>query len=208
MPDIPTLLHEVELHQKASEAAQKEYLYKVTTIETELDSHGKLKKTTALVADSFTIDGIRVNRVTSRNGKDLTPDEQKAEIERTDKEIAKARERRRKAQAEGKEVDPNGRDEITVSRFLELGAFTHPRRELRNGRSTIAVDFTGDPKSKSHNAGESLIRDLAGTVWIDEQDRAIFRIEGHAVDNFHIGGGPARQPQTRNHLQPANGQNQ
>jgi hypothetical protein len=189
MPDIPTLLREVEVHERESEAAQKEYLYKVSTTEQELDSHGNTKKTTSLVADSFTVDGIRVNRVTRRNGKDLTMDEQKKEIDRVDKEIDRARDRRRKAEAKAKDVDPNGNQEITVSRFLELGAFTNPRREVRAGRPTIAIDFTGDAKAKARNEGESLIRDLAGTVWIDEQDRTIDRIEGHAVDNFHIGGG-------------------
>ena len=125
MPDIPTLLREVEVHERESEAAQKEYLYKVSTTEQELDSHGNTKKTTSLVADSFTVDGIRVNRVTRRNGKDLTMDEQKKEIDRVDKEIDRARDRRRKAEAKAKDVDPNGNQEITVSRFLELGAFTN-----------------------------------------------------------------------------------
>ncbi len=189
MPDIPALLHEVEVHERASEAAQKDYLYQVSTTEQSLDSHGNVKKTTSLVADSFTVDGIRVNRVTERNGKPLTFGEQKKEIDRVDKEIDQARERRRKAESKSKDVDPNGNQEITVSRFLELGAFTHPRRELRDGRPTLAVDFTGDPKAKSRNEGESLIRDLAGTVWIDEQDRAIVRIEGHAVDDFRVSAG-------------------
>jgi len=183
LPDIPTLLHAVEDQQKLAEAAQKDYLYKVYTVREEADSHGNPKKTTSTLADSLTIDGIRVNRITQRNGRDLTPDEQKKETARVDKEIEKARSRRQK------NTDSEDRDEITVSRFLALGAFTNPRREDRDGRPTLAIDFTGDSHAKTRNTGEGLIRDMAGTVWISEQDRAIVRIEGHAVEDFRIGAG-------------------
>jgi hypothetical protein len=30
---------------------------------------------------------------------------------------------------------------------------------------------------------------MAGTVWVDEQDRSVARIEGRFLDNFKIGGG-------------------
>ena len=33
-----------------------------------------------------------------------------------------------KADASGKETDPDGRELITVSRLLELGSFSNPRR--------------------------------------------------------------------------------
>jgi len=189
LPDIPTLLHQVEDNQKAAEAAQRNYLYKVATIRQETDSHGAAKKTSTTVADSLTLRGIRVNRIVSRNGKDLTVDEQKKEIDRIDKQVNKANERLQRAAEKGKDVTANGDDEITVSRFLQLGSFSNPRRELRDGRPTIVVDFAGDPHAKTRNPGEGLIRVLAGTIWIDEQDRAIYRIEGHAVADFKLGAG-------------------
>ena len=74
------------------------------------------------------INGVPVRRLLKKDGKDLSPDELKKENERIDKEAAKARERRDKADADGKETDPRGHDEITVSRLLELGRFTNPRR--------------------------------------------------------------------------------
>jgi hypothetical protein len=187
LPDVPTLLRDVEAHQKAAEAAQRNYLYRVTTTRTETDSQGDPKKTTTTVADSLTLRGIRVNRVLSRNGRPLSVDEQKKEIDRIDKQVDKANDRLRRAAEQGKPVTPNGEDEITVSRFLQLGTFSNLRRELTGGRPTLIVDFAGDPHAKSRNASEGLIRDLAGTLWIDEQDRAITRIEGHAVANFHVG---------------------
>ncbi len=189
LPDIPTLLHAVELQQKLAEAAQKDYTYKVFTTRQELDGHGNPKKTFTTLADSFTIHDVRVNRITQRNGRDLTVDEQKKEIDRIDKEVDKDVSRRQKLLDKRHDTDSNGNDEITVSRFLALGAFTNPRRESRNGQPTLAVDFAGDPHAKSRNTGEALIRDLAGTVWIDEHDHAIVRIEAHAVQDFRVGAG-------------------
>jgi hypothetical protein len=58
-----------------------------------------------------------------------------------------------------------------------------------NGRSTIAVDYAGDPKAKTRNRLEEVIHDIAGTVWIDEDDRAIAKLEGHFFNTFKIGAG-------------------
>ncbi len=52
---------------------------------------------------------------------------------------------------------------------------------------TIAVDYAGDPKAKTRNRAEDVIRDMAGTAWVDEQDRVLTRVEGHFVNTFKIG---------------------
>lgn len=58
-----------------------------------------------------------------------------------------------------------------------------------NGRDTIAVDYAGDPKAKTRNRAEEVVRDLLGTVWVDEEDRMIVKLEGHFVNAFKVGGG-------------------
>jgi hypothetical protein len=189
LPDIPTLMHQVEENQRKAEAIEKNYIYHSVATVQELDGHGRVKKTTVTESDHFWIDGVPVRRVVKKDGKELTAEEIAKENERIDKEAAKGRERREKADAKGKESDSNGNEEITVSRLLALGAFTNPRREQLNGRSTIAVDYTGDPKAKTLNPSENLIRELAGTAWVDEQDCVLARVEGHFVNAFKIGGG-------------------
>jgi hypothetical protein len=189
LPDIPTLMHQVEAAQRASEAIQKDYLYHSVQTLQEIDSHGGVKKTETDQYDVFWIRGVPVRRLLKKNGKDLSDNEKKQEEERIDKESAKARERRDKAEAAGKATDPRGEDEVTVSRLLELGSFSNAHRVQLHGRDTIVVDYTGDPKAKPRNNFESVIRDLVGTVWVDEQDQAIAKLEGHFVNNFKVGGG-------------------
>jgi len=189
LPDIPTLMHEVEFRQKASETIQKDYLYHEVATAQENDGHGGVKKPETKEFDIFWLNGVEVQKLVKKDGKELTVDEQKKESDRIDKEVAKAKERRSKADVKGQETDSHGHEEVTVSRFLELGKFTNPRRVKVNGRDTIAVDYEGDPKAKTRNRFEDVIRDLAGTIWVDEEDRSISRIEGRFLRPFKIGGG-------------------
>ncbi len=76
-----------------------------------------------------------------------------------------------------------------MSRILELGSFSNARRVILNGRATIAVDYTGNPNAKTRTAFEGVVRNVAATIWVDEHDKDIARLEGHFVDNFKIAGG-------------------
>ena len=189
LPDIPTLMQQVEANQRRFEALARNYTYRESEEFQEFDSHQDLKKTKRREADVFWIDGVPIERTVTLDGKPLSADEQKKEAEWVDKQAEKARERRDKADAQGKETDPRGHDLVTASRILELGTFSHPRREVVDGRDTIVVDYNGNPKAKTHNAAESIFHELAGTVWIDEQDKVVQHAEGHFANDFKIAGG-------------------
>lgn len=189
LPDIVAMMHDVETNQRKAEAVEKDYIYHSVVTELKVDGRGQVKQTEVSEFDDYWVNGVPVARMVKKDCKALTTDEIAKEDERIDKESAKAHERRLKADAQGKETNPRGDEEITVSRLLELGAFTNPRRVKLNGRDTIAVDFAGDPKAKTHNRAEEIIRDMVGTAWIDEQDRVLARAEGHFVNAFKVGGG-------------------
>jgi hypothetical protein len=189
LPDIPAMMHSVEVNQRASEAIEKDYMYRSVQTHNETDGHGGVKKTETMEYDIFWVNGVPVHRLTKKNGQELSTDEQKKENDKIDKEVAKAKERRAKADEKGAETDPRGHEVVTVSRLLELGSFTNARRVQLNGRDTIAVDFVGDPKAKTRNRFEDVIRDMAGTAWVDEQDRMLVKAQGHFVNNFKVGGG-------------------
>ena len=191
LPDSPTLMRAVEANQRKAETIEREYIYRQQNRLDERDSHGGVKKTEAHDFEVFWLDEVQVHRHLSKDGKPPTAEEQKKENERIDEVVKRARERRDKADAQGKETDSHGRDEITVARILELGSFSNPRREVVNGRPTIAVDYLGDQHAKTRNPGESALKELAGTVWIDEQDHFIQHTEGHFDHDFKVMGGLA-----------------
>jgi hypothetical protein len=189
LPDIPTLMRAVEVNERTAEAVKKNYIFRSVQTEEHSDGHGGVKKTETKEYDEFWVEGVPVQRMTKKDGKELSEAETKKENEEIDKEVAKAKERRAKADAKGKESTPRGDDEITVSRLLELARFINARRVQLNGRDTIAVDFAGDPKAKTKNRFEDVIRDLVGTAWIDEQDHVLVKLQGHFLNAFKVGGG-------------------
>jgi len=189
LPDIPALMRAVEANEKTSEAVEKDYLYRSVVTGTQLDGHGAVKKTETSDYDVFWLESVEVHRLVKKDGKELNAEEQKKESDRIDKEVSKAKERRAKADAKGKETNSRGEDLVTVSRLLELGSFTNARREQLNGRDVIAVDFAGDPKAKTKSKFEEVIRDMAGTAWMDEQDKVLVKAQGHFINNFKVGGG-------------------
>jgi hypothetical protein len=189
LPPIANLLHDVERNEKIAEAQRKDYTYHVHLEEQEFDGKGNLKKTILTDSESLNLRGVRINRVVARDGKPLTPEQAAKENERIDKEIARDTERREKNQSKGESTDSRGDVLITASRILELGTFSNPRRVMLNGRPTIVADYAGDPNAKTRNSAEGVIRDLVGTVWIDEQDRTLVHAQGHFLNDFKIGGG-------------------
>ena len=189
LPDIPQLMHAVETNQRRAEEVRKNYIYDVTATQTELDKNGHEKKVTDEEREIFTVNGVRIARMLKKDGRELDEKEKKKEEERIEKEVEKARKKKDKADENGKETDSRGNDVINVSRILELGTFTNAQRVMLNERPTIVADYTGNPKVKTHNIGEAVIKDLVGRVWVDEEEKALVRGEGHFVDNFHVGGG-------------------
>ena len=189
IPPIPQLLHDVEQHQKEAEDAQRDYTYHVHFEFQQLDRSGHAKKLSTLDAESIAIDGIRIDKVVARNGKPLTPKQAQKESDQIDKEVARAKARREHLAARGESSDPEGNPLIPVSRILELGSFSNPRRILLDNRPTIVLDYAGDPHAKIRNQSEGIIRNLVGTVWIDEQNRILVRGQGHFVHDFKIGAG-------------------
>jgi hypothetical protein len=201
LPDVVAMMHDVERNQRKSEAIEKDYIYHSVQTQEQTNSQGRVKKTTVNEYDHYWSEGVPVRRMVRKDGQDLNANELAKEDERIRKEVEKAREHRAKADAEGKATNARGDEVITVSRLLELGRFTNPRRVQLDGRDTIAVDYEGDPSAKTRNRAEDVIRDLRGTVWVDEGDHMLVRAEGHFVNGFKIGGGLLINIQKGTHFQ-------
>jgi len=189
LPEINSLMVQVEAQEKASRKTIKQYIYRTISTEQDLDSHGAVKKTTTVERQFFCVNVACFNKLLSRDGKPLSTDELKKQNERIDQRIAEARERSEKIAAGEPPPKKQDSDEITFARFLELGTFSNPRRLQLHGRDTIAIDYAGDPHAKSRNVMEGAIRNLAGTVWVDEQDHALVRIEAHFFQDYKVAGG-------------------
>ena len=182
LPDFPTLIAQVRDHQRQMESVQENYTFHEIDISQELNKNGSVKKTESEEYEIFYVNTHEVHRLLKKDGKDLDADQEKKEQDRITKYVEKA-------QQTPPGLAPNGEVVISVGRILAMAKVSSPRREMLDGRSTIAFDFVGDPHAKAHNLAEEAARRTSGTFWIDEQDRQVRRLVAHLTDNVHGGFG-------------------
>lgn len=180
LPDIQTLMARVRARYTSLETLRKSYICTVTQVADEFSSSGR-KKTHTDQYQAFYVNNTEVLQHLSHDGKPLSPEDAKKEQERVDKLVAKLK-------AHG---DKPEKDEVRLSAtgLLKVATFTNPRREIINGRPTLVFDYKGNPDAKADSLSEQVMRALAGSLWIDEKDEAILRINGSLQQNFHVAGG-------------------
>ena len=183
LPDPADLLRRLDANQKNLERLRRNYICLVQQEVTQLDGDGKTKKTERREYEEWYVAGEPVRRTISKEGVPLDPGEQKKESERVAKREKEARERQAK-----RERGEKDNDEVTVSDFLASSTFKNLRREPRNGREVLAIDFEPNPGYKPHTRTQTFISRLAGTIWIDEHDLQIARLEAHMEKGMRFGG--------------------
>jgi hypothetical protein len=180
LPDAATMLHEVETRQKQLDKVREDYTFRAVQTVRQLDSSGNTKKTETEEHEVFFVNGHQVEKLVRKDGKDLTPDQARKEQDRVNKEVLKLTKPGYK--------DPD-KDDITVTRLLQIVTFSRPRRVRLNGRDTIAFDFAGDEHAKTHGRDEEALKKVSGTVWVDEADHEVSRMSATLDENYHVGFG-------------------
>jgi hypothetical protein len=184
IPDPAALLKEVLEHQHSTDAVRENYTFHEIVRTDMLDGNGNVKETKSEESEVFFVNGHRIIHLVKRDGAELSPKEQEREQERVRKEIdgyVKA--------AHGAERGRGGGRARIVTQILAVAKTTNPRRISFRDRDTLVFDFAGDPNAKASGMDQSAAKKLAGTVWIDEKDRQVARLEVRFYDNFRIGGG-------------------
>jgi len=181
LPAIPQLMHEVEEHQKALEKVVENYTYTSLQTTQDLDANGQVKKTETTEQEVFFVHGRHIARLVKKDGKPLDDHDQQKETERVTKQVERAE--------KPEQEQPKEDQDLNVSRILQIIDVRNPRRENFRGRPTIVFDAMGRKDAKTHGLGEEAFKKLQGTVWIDEADRQIARIDASFSDNFHVAGG-------------------
>jgi len=182
LPDIPTLLHKVEIARQHNATVMDNYSFDATTTSRDPSGHTKTE-----VIEITYINGVRLEHLIARDGKPLPPEDAEKEKERSDKAMAKAKERIAKAQSKGEVTDANGDTLISLDRLLQLYTITNPRREMLNGRSSIVFDFAANHSVKSKGIPEGVMQSFSGTIWIDEKDSEIAKMSGTVPQGYGFG---------------------
>lgn len=208
LPDVQALLAAVQKNQAAIDDILENYAYTRLSTERVLDDKGKLQDKETTTHEISFYRGRRIRRLVEKNGKPLTPDEEKkalAEIEKAIKRIDKQEgekakkkaqaEARRKKDGEQESAENPNEDEAdqrgSITEMLQCSKLTNPRRELFRQRDMIVFDFepapTCNPKTSTGKMAQKL--KLIGAFWIDPNDKQIARLEMRLGDSFKVAGG-------------------
>ncbi len=186
LPDPSALLLKVKANQHRIEELRHNYICKESDDIDELDKDGAVKKHETAEYDFYWQGRVQVRRLTSKNGKPLSPDELRKEDEKLDKAKKKAEEKLEKREAEGNESA-----NIGIDTFLRASIFQNERRELYQGHPVIAMSVVPNPQFKPNTMAERIVHLLEGTVWIDEEAAQIVRLEAHLGKSYKMAGGLA-----------------
>jgi hypothetical protein len=182
IPNIETLLRDVEANQHKMDDIRENYTFHRTITEEDLDEKGAAVKTTVTEREFFFVNGRGIGRLVKKNGVPLNPQEEKKEDARVKNVVETAMKAAPKAR---RGRGPAG----LIGELLPMVTISNPRRISFHGRATLAFDFVGDPHAKGNGTEENAAKKMAGSIWFDEADRQVARMEVHFYENFRIGGG-------------------
>ena len=148
----------------------------------ELDGDGKVKRHQARRMERFFVHGMQIDHVLARDGKELSGADARKEQERVDKEVKKYSNPREVSKRQD-------RAEKQFDMFLRAQRFTNGRREMRNGRSTVIYDLTGDPAFSPKSLEERFAQAVTGRLWMDEEGGTPVELRIETEKDVRIGGG-------------------
>jgi hypothetical protein len=195
LPELEPLLKAINDNQDKIDEMRERYTCRLVEIERKHDGDGRIKESETKTYEVTPIGSEFVERLTSVNGKELSPSEREKEDKRIQKEIEDIlKKREKKAQREERarekgEKKKDDDDDIEIKDFLRISEITSIRREMFRGHEVIAFDFEPRKGFKPKSRAEDIVSKLAGTIWVDEAAQQIARLEARFTDSYKIGGG-------------------
>jgi hypothetical protein len=196
LPDIPTLLRELQTNQDRIESILENYSYNQKISRRERDKSGSLREKESETFQLSFYKGNRIRRLIEKNGRPLSDKDQAdadkdaaKQVEEIEKRIAKQEARLAKEGANAREAEDNRR--VSIAEVLRASRLINPRRERFRGREVVVFDFEPNPAfdMKNEKTATKVFAKMAGVMWIDEKDKQVARLEAVLLESYKIGGG-------------------
>ncbi len=196
LPDIPTLLAELQANEDKVEAILDTYSFNQKIIKRELGKDGVLREKESETYQLSFYKGNRIKRLIEKNGRPLSAKDQAEadkdaaeQAEKLEKEAKKEESKIGKQSSSG--APSNDSRRISIAEVLRASKLTNPRRERFRARDVIVFDFEPNPDFDLSNAKSMLkfFGKTAGVMWIDESDKQVVRLDAVLFESFKVGGG-------------------
>ena len=155
----------VGAHRQREEALSR-YTYDVNERRERLDKHGRVRRREIRQSEVFHVRGRPVRRLVARDGRPLEGRDREHEDERVEKLVEAIRSGDVVTEQPG----------VRLSRILERFDFEEQPAEKIEGRCTRVFDFAARPGDFDLDR-DKLLRKLTGRLWVDEEEKAVVRLE-------------------------------
>jgi len=175
LPDHDSFVETTRKNLVRSQREQYRFAFKERRTELHTNPFGRLGSGGFLVYEVTPREGgwVIERRLIERDGQPVRD----ASIEKTD-----LREQQRAEQE--KRPRKSGLDDS-----IAMLDFAIDRRETANGRSMIVLKFTPKPNARPETSEGRIAKLFTGSVWIDETQHEVMRIEATAIDDITMGMG-------------------
>jgi len=178
----------VELDQ-ANWAGARDYTWSGKHVVKHLNANGSVANEKTETWETVILYGEPHRRFTSRNSKPLTPDQQRKEQEKLDKDVAKLRDEtpahRDKRLAD--EEKQRRKDREFLREIPDLYILKIEREDLIDGHPAWVISATPRPGYVPKRADAKPLLKIRGTIWIDKTEYQWVRVEAETIDTISFG---------------------
>jgi hypothetical protein len=173
---------------------RQQYTYTQTTVVKKLDKKGKVKETEATAEEVLWIDGTKYERLIAKDGKPLSPAQERNEQEKFEREVAK---RKSEGDAQRRKRIAKQENDLQQQReyrrqLPEAFDFELLGQETVGGRSAYRIQAEPKPGARLTGRAKSMFPKMRGTLWIDTQTFELAKVEAETIDNVSFGLGTVR----------------
>ena len=171
LPSADDILKRVQARMEAvsEDWPTNRFHYVRTNVIDELDSSNKLKKRTVKTYEVQQIRGLPQSRLLAVDGRTLSAAEQKWRI--ADEQ------RMQRALTQDKSPDYSKPKQWLTDDILERFTFTVTGRTNHTRRSMLMVEFKPRADAPSRNMADRIVNKISGSLWVDESEAEIARLE-------------------------------
>lgn len=167
----------------------KDYTWQARSVEKHLDSHGKVVFTKRESWETLMLDGQPYRRTLERDGKPLSPEEQRSEQKKLDRETRRlSSETPTEKQRRLVETEKRRRREFAfLSEIPELFDLKYEGDSTMDGRAVWVVSGAPRPGAKAKSGDAKTLLKLRGRMWIDKATYQWARAEAETTDTISWG---------------------
>jgi hypothetical protein len=167
----------------------KDYTWRAHSLERHFDSHGKVESSKQETWETLILDGQPYRRMLERDSKPLSPDEQRSEQKKFDRETSSlsketpAEKQRRMENAEKQRQ----REFAFLSEISDLFDLRLEGDATVDGRPVWVVSGTPKPGAQPKSRDAKVLLKLRGRMWIDKATYQWAKVEGETTGTISWG---------------------